>query len=256
MIKSDEMAGRVALVTGASSGVGRHVATALAAAGAKVVCCARRKASLDALVWEIKATAGEALAVQCDVSDAQSIAAAFDAAEATFGVVDTVISNAGINHPGGALRLNVDRLDAILSVNLRGAFLTAREGADRMINRGAEEEHRRIVFVASILGTKPMRGAAVYAATKAGVILLARSLALEWAQHRITVNTLCPGFMRTEIINHFFETENGQSEIARWPHHRFMDVVELDPPLMFLLSPRAGSTTGATLMIDEGQSLS
>lgn len=247
--------GRTVLVTGASSGVGRHLATMLAAEGAAVACCARRMDSLENLVNEIGSAGGQAAAIACDVADHQSIIDAFDGVEACLGPVDSVICNAGLSNPGSSLKLGVQDIDQVINVNLRGAFLTAREGARRMIARNIDEQIRRVVFISSILGTKPSAGAAIYNATKAGVNIMSRSLALEWAKRRITVNSICPGYMPTEIIDEWFESPGGQAEIARWPRQQFMPVAALDPAVRFLLSAAAYSTTGSEIIVDEAQSL-
>jgi NAD(P)-dependent dehydrogenase (short-subunit alcohol dehydrogenase family) len=249
------LTGRKVLITGASSGVGRHLAHMLAHEGAAVVCAARRAAHLDDVVGAIRATGGTALAVPCDVTRSASIAGAFDAAEAAFGPIDSVICNAGIQFAGPALRLPEDQLNAILSVNLRGAFLTAREGARRMSVDAVPESRRRVVFIASILGQKAQAGAAVYAATKAGTIMLAKTLALEWSRRRIAVNAICPGYMETEILDEWFETPSGKADMARWPRGQFMDLAQLDAPLTFLLSEGAAGTTGNAIIVDEAQSL-
>lgn len=249
------LSGRKILITGASSGVGDHLARMLARQGAIVACCARRIDRLDNLVAQISAEGGTALAVPCDVADAKSISSAFQFAEDRIGPIDSVICNAGINHPGPAIKLSTENLDAILSVNLRGAFLTAQEGARRISSDEVPESRRRIIFISSILGTKPLAGAAIYGATKAGVILLAKTLALEWSRRRITVNCICPGYMPTEIIDDWFETPGGKADMARWPRQDFMAVDRLDPALLFLLSEAAASTTGNAIIVDEGQSL-
>lgn len=252
-----DLEGRIILLTGASSGVGRHLAVMLAARGARLVCCARRQSELDSLVSGIEGTGGIAFAQSCDVGDAASIIAAFDAAEDRFGVVDSVIVNAGINNAGPATRISVDDLDRILGVNLRGAFLTAREGAKRMIASGIPEAQRprRIIFIASILGRKAQAGAAAYSATKAGVLMLAKSLALEWARHEINVNAICPGYMPTDIVEEWFASDAGKAQVQGWPRRRLMPVADLDPAVTFLLSQAARSVSGTELTVDDTQSL-
>jgi len=251
------LSGRNILLTGASSGVGRHLAKMLAGEGAHVICCARRQPELDSLVAEIKAAGGKATAQVCDVADAASIAAAFDVAEARAGLVDSVICNAGINVAGPAHSISVEDLDRILDINLRGAFLTAQQGAKRMIASGppSEDRPRRIVFIASILGRKVNPGAAIYSATKAGVLMLTQSLAFEWARHHINVNAVMPGFMPTDIVEDWFTTDAGQAQIARWPRRRLMPVEDLDPAIRFLLSREARSVSGTEIVIDDTQRL-
>lgn len=251
------LANRTVLLTGASSGVGRHLALMLAGQGAHVVCCARRQSELDSLVAEIASAGGKATAQACDVADAASIVAAFDGAEQAAGPVDSVIVNAGINDAGPATKLPVEALDRIIGVNLRGAFLTAREGAKRMIASGppAEERPRRIVFIASILGRRPQAGAAAYSATKAGVLMLAKSLALEWARHQINVNAILPGYMPTGIVADWFASDAGQEQVAGWPRRRMMPVADLDPAVLFLLSAQARSVSGTEITVDDTQSL-
>ena len=251
------LSGRTILVTGASSGVGRHLARMLAAEGANLVCCARRAEMLESLVEEIEAGGGSAAAVPCDVADAGSIEDAFDAAEARFGIVDGVVVNAGINHAGPFAAASVEEIDAVLSVNLRGALLTAREGGRRMLAAARAETERpwRILFVGSILGLKPTPGAATYSATKAGVVMLAKALALEWARHGIAVNALCPGYMPTDIVEDWFESEGGKRQLAGWPRRRLMPVEELDGAVRLLLGPDGGSITGTAVTVDDGQSL-
>ena len=257
MERHQVLQGRNVLLTGASSGVGRHLATMLAADGANVVCCARRSADLASLVEDISQKGGRALAQTCDVTDADSIAAAFDAGEAEFGPIDSVIVNAGVNQAGPAARLPIEALDQIISVNLRGAFLTAREGARRMMaaGEGLGNRPRRILFIASILGKRPQAGAAIYSATKAGVVMLSRSLALEWARHEINVNAILPGYMPTDIVADWFASEAGQAQVQGWPRRRMMPVSDLDPAVRFLLSAEARAVSGAELTVDDTQSM-
>lgn len=249
--------GRTILITGASSGVGRHLAEILAGEGANIVCCARRTAMLDTLVETISETGGSALAVPCDVTDAQSVATAFDLAEARFGIVDSVVVNAGINHAGPFSETSIDEMDTVLSVNLRGAMLTAREGGRRMLAAGKAGIERpwRVIFIASILGLKPTPGAATYAATKAGVIMLAKSLALEWARRGISVNAVCPGYMPTDIVEDWFASEGGKRQIAGWPRRQLMAVEKLDGTMRLLLSEDGSAITGTAMVVDDGQSL-
>ena len=253
--RPDLLRGRNVLVTGASSGVGRHLAVTLAGHGANVACCARRADRLADLVSEIERRGGRGIALSCDVADLSSIRETFDRAAEAFGAIDSVIANAGTNTAGPALALEVADLDAVLAVNLRGAFLTATEGARRMIDGDVPEDRRRIVFIASILGARASRGTAAYSATKAGVMMMARSLGLEWARRQINVNAVCPGYMPTEIVEDWFETDGGKAEMAAWPRRRLMPVEALDDAVLYLLSSAGRYVTGTALTVDDGQSL-
>ena len=252
---SRPLADRKILITGASSGVGRHFALTLARNGAAVACCARRVPMLEALVAEIRAEGGSAQAIACDVGSAESISVAFDEAQGALGAIDSVICNAGVQTAGSALKLEVGDLDSFLSVNLRGAFLTAREGARRISTDAVAESRRRIVFISSILGLRPMAGTSAYGASKAAMNMMTRTMALEWARRGITVNAICPGFMKTEITEENLDPQTAEAQLARWPRHRFMALSQLDGPLLFLLSEAAAGTTGNALVIDEAQSL-
>lgn len=246
------LAGRTALITGASSGVGRALALAFVDAGARVVVAARRQAALDQLVAEVEARGGQALAVALDVEQESSVVAAYDAAERTFGCVDTVVPNAGVNIEGPSTELSMDAFDGLMNVNLRGAFLTAREGGRRIIaHRPANPG--RVLFVASIAGLKSIPGLTVYCASKAAVVMLAKGLAREWARHEINVNALCPGFMRTDINAAWFDSEPGQKQIAGFPRRRLMTLDDLTGAAVYLCSTGARATTGAALAVDDAQ---
>ena len=196
--------GRVALITGASSGIGAHLARLFAGAGAKVVLGARRVDRIAALAAEIGAAA---LPVAMDVTDEASVIAAFDAAEAHFGTPDTVLANAGIAGPGRALELSADQVRSVIDVNFTSVYLTAREAARRMIAAGSKQSGRgRIVLTGSITAELTGQGDSAYAASKAAVVHLGRQLAREWARLGINVNTVQPGYILTEIDADWFET--------------------------------------------------
>jgi NAD(P)-dependent dehydrogenase (short-subunit alcohol dehydrogenase family) len=253
---SFDLAGRVAFVTGASSGLGRRFATILAASGAKVVIGARRAALLDTLADEIAAAGGEALVVTLDVTNEESIIAAFDAAAARFGPVDTVVANAGLNVAGSALGLAAAAFDQMIAVNLRGVFLTVREGARRMVAAGAlERGHGRIVIISSITAHHPSAGVAPYSATKAAVAQMGRSLARDWAGKGINVNVLCPGYVATEMNDAIWETSAGQTLLDGFARRRVMDESALDPMILYLVSDASAQTTGSIFTIDDGQTL-
>ena len=243
------MQGRTALVTGASSGLGRYFASVLHAAGARVVLAARR---LDRTEAEAARLGERAHAAAIDVADEASIAAAFDRIAETAGVCDVVVNNAGIASTRAALEIAAAEWDAVLDVNLRGAFLVAREAARRLV---AAERPGSIVNIASILGERVIGGLASYTASKAGLLHLTRSLAVEWARHRIRVNALAPGYIATEINAGFFETEGGKAMIRRIPQRRLGELDDLAGPLLLLASDAGAHMTGTTITVDGGHAI-
>lgn len=247
---SFDLAGRVALVTGASSGLGAGFARLLARAGARVVLGARRRERLEALAEEI---GDGALAVGMDVADEASVIAAYDAAEAAFGPVDAIVANAGMSNDALALAMDVKAFDAAIAVNLRGAFLTAREGAKRMI--AAERTNGRIVLISSITAFEPSPGLSAYAASKAGVSQLGKTLAREWLNKGINVNMILPGYIRTELNQDWFDSKGGQKQIARFNRSRLMPQEGLDAMLLYLCADESAYVTGAEFVIDDGQTL-
>lgn len=244
--------GRVALITGASSGIGAEFARVLSRAGAKVVLAARRADRLAALVAEIEATGGEAMAVSMDVADEASVIAGYDAAEARFGLVDTVIANAGVNADGPATELSIEEFDQIQAVNSRGVFLTAREGGRRLLASG-KSERGRVVILASMGGLHALTGLVAYCASKASAVMLGRALANEWSRARISVNVVCPGYMLTDINEEWFTSEAGQKMISKLPRKRLMPIDALSPTISYLTSDAAAYATGAVIQIDDGQ---
>ncbi|GHC84018.1 SDR family NAD(P)-dependent oxidoreductase [Novosphingobium pokkalii] len=253
---SCDLTGRTVLVTGASSGIGRRFAVILAAAGAKVVAAARRGELLDAVCAEIAAAGGEAQGVVLDVSQEASVIAAFDAAEARFGPVDTVVANAGISLPGSALGLGVDDFDATMAVNVRGPFLTAREGARRMVAHGIGAAGRgRIVLIGSITGHHAYPGIVAYGAAKAAVAQMGRLLAKDWANKGINVNTLAPGYMATDMTSALWDIAKGRRLRESFARRRIMPIDALDPMLLYLCSDASAPVTGGVFTIDDGQTL-
>lgn len=243
-----DLAGRTVLITGASSGLGRHFATICAAAGAKVAACARRVDRLEAL-----ARATGATPIAMDVEDEASIIAGFDAAQTALGPIDGVIANAGMSARGMALDLSADDFDRIMRVNLRGVFLTAREGARRMIARG--EQKGRIVIVSSMGAHKVLPGTAAYCASKAGALTLGRAMAREWANKGINVNIICPGFIATELNDEFLESDSGKRMVQGFARRRLMQPADLDGTVLHLLSDASRGLTGAAFDLDDGQGL-
>ena len=251
-----DLTGRAALVTGASSGIGRRLSLSLAAAGAKVAVCARRADRLASLVEEIEAAGGRAVAVEMDVEDEGSIIAGFDAAEAAFGTIETVYANAGMNIEGLAVDLPIEAWDKVMAVNCRGVFITAREAARRMKAAGSRETGRgRIVLMASMGAHTVLPGLTAYCTSKAAVVMMAKALAREWARQGISVNSVCPGFLETELNSDWFAREGGKAQVQTWPRKRLMREADLDPILLYLGGDESGAVTGASFNIDDGQSL-
>ena len=248
--------GRTLLITGASSGIGAHFARVAANAGARVVLCARRTDRLDSIVAEIKANGGEAIAAEMDVADKASTIAAFDAAEAAFGPVDSVIANAGMGGETAFLNETPEQFDQLMAVNVRGVFLTVQEAAKRMMAAGSRErEHGRIVIISSITAQSIEPGLATYSASKAAVLQMGKVLARDWARQGINVNSVLPGYIVTEINHDWFVTEGGQKQVQRFPRKRVMDIESLDPTLLYLTSDASKFVTGVSFTIDDGQSL-
>lgn len=246
------LSGRTVFVAGASSGIGAGFARAIAAAGGCVVLGARRVGRCEALAAEL----GEALAVELDVTSEASVRAAFDAAEARFGMIDGMICNAGVATGGRSTEVPEDGLRRVLDTNLLGAMLVAREGARRLIAGGSREHGRgRVVLIGSITAQQNGTGDAMYAATKAGLAHLGRQLARDWVRQGINVNTIQPGWMATEINTDWFASERGQADIAGLHRRRLLDAEALTPMLLYLLSDASAQVTGATFTIDDGQSL-
>jgi NAD(P)-dependent dehydrogenase (short-subunit alcohol dehydrogenase family) len=246
------LSGKTALVTGASSGFGRRFARVLADAGARVALAARRREVLERLAAEIRGTGGEAAAVAMDVTDRASVAEAFAAAEAALGPITILVNNAGI--PSGSFFADTSEEDwrAVMAVNLDGVYRVGQEAARRMAAGGAGGS---IVNIASILGFNVVKALSTYSATKAAVISLTKSMALELARDRIRVNALAPGYFATEFNDAYLASAAGKRMMARVPMGRAGRVEELDGPLLLLASDAGAFMTGSVLAIDGGHLL-
>ena len=253
MSKRFDLEGKVALVTGASSGLGVHFARTLASAGASVAIAARRAERLAALQAELQAGGAKAVAVSLDVQSGEAVRAAFDAAEAALGALDIVVNNAGISIVKPALVMPEEDWDAVVDTNLRGAWLVAQAAAQRWV--GAKRPGS-IVNIASILGLRTIGQVAPYNASKAGLIHLTRALAMEWARHGIRVNAICPGYIETEMNSDFWRTDGGKRLIERIPQRRIGKPEHLDGALLLLASEAGSFMTGSVITVDGGHTVS
>jgi NAD(P)-dependent dehydrogenase (short-subunit alcohol dehydrogenase family) len=250
------LSGKVALVTGASGGLGAHFARLLAEAGAAVALSARRMDRVEALAGELAAKGHKAMAIRLDVADAHAIAPALDEVEAGLGPLSILINNAGVGGEGLALDLSIEDWDTTFNVNVRGTFIAAREAARRMIASGvAERGDARILNIASIASHTVLPGLAAYGASKAAVAMLTQTMAREWARQGVAVNALCPGYIETDINADWFRTEGGQKQLKRFPRRRLMNAQDLDAAFLMLTGPAARAITGSVITIDDGQSL-
>lgn len=250
MIHTD-LSGRVAFVTGASSGLGRHFALTLARAGARVAIAARRSDRLEALAEEVTRFDGRALPVRLDVTDAASVAEALAHAETELGTPNIIVNNAGIVLDQPSLEQSEADWSRVVDTDLKGAWLVACEASRRLV---AAKQGGSIINVASILGLRGAARVAAYAAAKAGLVNLTRALAVEWARHDIRVNALCPGYVVTDLNRDFLEGPAGESMRKRVPQRRFGQPSDLDGPLLLLASDGSRWMTGSTLVVDGGHS--
>ena len=251
-----DLSADIALVTGASSGLGRRFAQTLARHGATVVCAARRADRLAALVDEIGDGGGRAVAIAFDAEAPEAPETLVAAASEAAGPPTLLINNAGINLPGRAHEVSVEAFDRTVAVNVRAPWRLSQLVAERWIADQAREDGSRagrIVNVASILGTRVQPGVSIYAMSKAAVIHMTAAHAREWARFGIRVNALCPGYFRTEINDAFWDTDAGRAELSRLPRRRVGDPAQLDKALLFLVDPDNDFTNGEALVVDDAQ---
>ncbi|CAA0090211.1 2-dehydro-3-deoxy-D-gluconate 5-dehydrogenase [Zhongshania aliphaticivorans] len=247
-----DLSGQIALVTGASSGLGAHFATVLAQFGATVVAAARRTERLEALVNNITQAGGKAIAVAMDVNDSESVKAAFNTAQAQVGSVSILINNAGVAEPSRFVDSTEDNWDFTVDTNLKAVWRVSREASERMIR---SQVAGSIINIASILGLQPSANNALYATAKAGVVQLTKNSAQELWRHNIRVNALCPGYFETEINADFFKSDKGAQYLNKIPPRRLGQMDELTMPLLMLASSAGSFVTGVALPVDGGHLL-
>jgi NAD(P)-dependent dehydrogenase (short-subunit alcohol dehydrogenase family) len=245
--------GQKALVTGASSGLGRHFALTLARAGAVVVLAARSADKLAEAAAEIGRLGSRAISIPLDVTDASSVREAVARAEAEMGGLTTLVNNAGVVVSKPLFEHDENDWDRVMDTNLKGAWLVAQEVARRMVAHG---RGGCIINIASILGLRVVGGVPEYCASKAGLIHLTKVMALELARHNIRVNAIAPGYIRTDLNRDFFEGEAGQAMVRRIPQRRLGEPGDLDGALLLLASDASRYMTGAIIPVDGGHLLS
>ncbi len=247
-----DLTGRVALVTGASTGLGARFAEVLAANGAAVAVLARREERLAAVRARIEAAGGRALAVAADVTDIDAIGHSFDAVEAAFGTVTILVNNAGIAHSTRAIEMPYAEWRRTLATDLDAVFAWAQEGARRMLAAG---KPGAIVNIASVLGIGVSKGVVAYATAKAGVVQMTKALGLELAFKGIRVNAIAPGWFVTDLNRKFLTSEEGRQITREIPVGRFGEDGDLDGALLLLASDAGRFIAGATFVVDGGQSV-
>lgn len=242
---SVDLTGRTALVTGASSGFCRSFALTLASQGARVVVGARRRALLEDLVAEVTAGGGDAVAVELDVCDPDSVDRAFD----DIGLIDIVVNNAGVGGTLHALDTSDEAWRGVYAVNVEGALRVAKRAARAMISARASG---CIINIASITGLRPGVAVPAYSTSKAALIHLTKALAAEWARYGIRVNALAPGYFETDLTQAFLASDYGQKMVSRIPQRRFGHLQELQGPLLLLASDASSYMTGTVIEVDGG----
>ncbi|HIF08903.1 MAG TPA: SDR family NAD(P)-dependent oxidoreductase [Sneathiellales bacterium] len=252
MPDSKKLNEKVAVVTGASSGLGRQFALTLAEAGATVALASRRSSNLERLAAEIEASNGRAMPITMDVTDAESVRSGIKAIEGKLGPIAILVNNAGLSVEHFITDFPIEDFDKLMNTNVRGAWLVAQEVGRSMISHGAGG---KIINIASILATSVMATLSVYSMSKAAIMQMTRSMALEWARYNIQVNAIAPGYIETEINTDHFQSEIGQAHISRLLRKRVGAPKDLDGALMLLATSNSDFVTGSVITLDDGQSL-
>ncbi|MDE0064156.1 MAG: SDR family NAD(P)-dependent oxidoreductase [Gammaproteobacteria bacterium] len=246
---SNDLSGRVALVTGASSGLGYRFAQVIAACGAKVAIAARRVERLDALAGKIRSSGGVAEAVPMDMCDNDSMLRAVDQAEVALGTIDILINNAGVPDAQRAHKMSLELIDTVFDTNLRGPYILSCEIARRLI---AAKKPGRMVNISSVSGFNYNgNGAALYSITKSAIVRMTECLAVEWARFDINVNAIAPGAFHSEMMDGMLERVGDITQF--FPRKRLCDPPEMDSTLLYFLSPASAAVTGTCIKIDDGQ---
>ena len=250
--------GKIALVTGASSGLGARFAKVLAQAGAQVVLASRRVERLKELRAEIEAEGGAAQVVQLDVTDYASIKSAIAHAETEAGPIDILVNNSGVSTTQRLVDVTPDDYAYVMDTNQRGAFFVAQEAAKRMIARakGDPRKQHRIINIASVAGIRVLPQIGIYCMSKAAVIHMTKSMAVEWGRYGINVNAICPGYISTEINAEHFQTEQGKALVSMLPRKRVGKPEDLDGLLLWLASEESHFINGTIVTADDGMSAS
>ena len=246
--------GKIALITGASSGLGARFAKALAGAGAQVVLASRRVNHLKELRAEIEAEGGAAHVVSLDVTDMASIKSAIAHAETEAGPIDILVNNSGVSMTQRLVDVSEDDYAYVMDTNLRGAFFVAQQTAKRMIARakGDPKKQHRIINIASVAGLRVLPQIGVYCMSKAAVVHMTKAMAVEWGKYNINVNAICPGYISTEINEDYFASEQGQKLIDMLPRKRPGKPEDLDGLLLLLAAEESHFINGAIITADDG----
>ncbi len=247
---AQNLQGKTALITGASSGLGVRFARVLAAAGARIIITARRADRLAALAEEITEEGGEVLNETLDVTRLDGLTDFYESLNARGWMPDILVNNAGMNISKPALETTPEEFSRILTTNLNAPFFLATEFARPLVEKG---QAGRVINIASVGGLKVLPGATPYCVSKSGLVMMTRGLAREWARYDINVNALCPGYIETEINDFWWETEGGQKQISSFPRRRLAEQSDLDGAILLLAGPLGKGITGTTLTVDDGQ---
>lgn len=253
MSKPDfDMKGRLCLITGATSGLGRQFAVSLAAAGAEVVITGRREARLREVAAEIEAAGGKAYPRTFDVNDRDAVTSVVDDIESNIGPIWCLINNSGLTIVNRPESVSEEDYDTILNTNLKAPFHLSQEVGRHMIRRG---DGGRIINISSMGASNVLKGNITYCMSKAALSSMTQCLALEWARYGIRVNAICPGFIRTEMNTDYYDTDRGQAEIQGWPTRRIGDDDTLNGLVLLLASDQSDFMTGSLIEADDGQPL-